>query len=282
MPENTSLVSVIIPCFNYGRFLNDAVNSILNQTYKNFEIIIINDGSTDKKTLEILQNFNNKPKTRVIHIPNQGVCVARNTGIKQAKGKYILPLDADDRVGETYLEKAVKILDINENIGIVSCKARFFGAKFWMDPLINKFNFPKILLQNTLGNSSVFRKSDWDKVNGYNENMKSGWEDYNFWLSIISLNKDVYFLPETLYFYRQHFKLKSRNNSFDINTQKNIYMQIINNNKKLYLDNIDFVFKNIIDLNEEMRCKNRYIKVLIISFGLFILIDIFIFMLIRN
>ena len=90
MQEEKPKVSVIMPCFNQGKFVDGAVNSVLNQTYQNFEIIIINDGSTDKKTNEILKNYK-KPKTRVIHTKNQGPCIARNIGINAAQGEYILP-----------------------------------------------------------------------------------------------------------------------------------------------------------------------------------------------
>ena len=279
MLSNSPKVSVIIPCYNYGKFLDKAVNSILDQTFQDFEIIIVNDGSTDKETLDVLKNYQ-KPKTKVITIENQGVCVARNTGIELANGEYILPLDADDEVGRTYLEKAVKILDENSNVGIVCCKARFIGSKFWMDPFLNGYKFPDILLFNTIGNSSVFRKSDWKIAGGYNKVMKNGWEDYNFWLSIIALKRDVRFIPEPLFLYRQHFKIKSRNNSFNLQTKKNIYLQIVKNHEKFYQENIDSVYEGIIDLMEDSITKRQTINRLkAVSFFLAIFSTLAMFML---
>ena len=91
-------VSVIIPCYNQGRYLDDAITSVLVQTYQNFEILIVDDGSTEPETIEILQDYQ-QPKTRIIRTENQGVATARNLGIAQAQGTYILPLDADDKIG---------------------------------------------------------------------------------------------------------------------------------------------------------------------------------------
>ena len=113
-------VSVVIPCYNQGAFIDDAVNSVLAQTFSDFEIIIVNDGSTDATTNALLERYS-RPKTTVIHTENQGVCAARNTAIKAAAGKYILPLDADDKIEPTYLEKAVNVFDNHPETGVVWC-----------------------------------------------------------------------------------------------------------------------------------------------------------------
>jgi glycosyltransferase involved in cell wall biosynthesis len=99
-----SKVSVIMPCYNQGQYIDEAVDSVLTQTYQNYEIIIVNDGSTDEFTNEKLKNYN-KPKTQVIHTANQGLSAARNNGIHASNGEFILPLDADDKIANTYLER---------------------------------------------------------------------------------------------------------------------------------------------------------------------------------
>ena len=95
-------VSVIIPCYNQGAYLNEAVESILAQSYRDFEIIVVNDGSTDEETNRLLSGYD-RQQTRVLHTENQGLSSARNNGIREAQGEYILPLDADDRIDPTYL-----------------------------------------------------------------------------------------------------------------------------------------------------------------------------------
>jgi len=99
----------------------------LAQTFDDYEIIIVNDGSSDSETNGILSDYH-MPKTRVIHTDNQGLAAARNNGIAVAGGEFILPLDADDRIGPSYMEESVKVLDATGDIGIVYCKAQLFGA----------------------------------------------------------------------------------------------------------------------------------------------------------
>jgi len=131
MSELSPTVSVIVPCYNQGIYLDEAIQSVLGQTYQDFEIIIVDDGSDDGLTgltNDLLRDYRRK-RTRVIRTENRGVVSARNTVISHARGKYILPLDADDRIGSEYLEKAVKILDDNPDTGIVYCEVEFFGER---------------------------------------------------------------------------------------------------------------------------------------------------------
>jgi len=195
------IVSVIMPCFNQGQFIEEAVESVIAQTFAPVEIIVINDGSTDEETVRLLKHYQ-KPNMSVIHTENQGPSAARNIGIQQAKGQYILPVDADDRIAPTYLEKAVPILESQPDVGIVSTQAELFGEKtgsFDLPP----YQFPDILLGNMIFNSSLYRKVDWEKVGGYNKNMVWGWEDYDFWLAILELGTEVFCIPEVLYFHRE-------------------------------------------------------------------------------
>ena len=201
----TEKVSVIVPVYNVlPCYIEEALDSALASTYQNKEIIVVNDGSTSKETLSFLKNYNN-PKVKIINQINMGLAEARNTGIKNATGKYILPLDADDKIEPTYIEKAVKIIDSKKKIGIVYCEADMFGAinKKWDLP---KFKIKKMLKHNCIFCTALFRKSDWEKVGGYKRIMKYGWEDYEFWLSLIELNLKVYRIPEVLFHYRQHEK----------------------------------------------------------------------------
>jgi glycosyltransferase involved in cell wall biosynthesis len=191
-------VSVIIPCFNQGEFVDEAVDSILAQTFQDFEIIVVNDGSTDNFTIEKLNSYA-KHKTKVIHTTNQGLAAARNNGIRVSVGNYIL--DADDRIGNTYIEKAVEILDENKNIGILYCEAEFFGEKTdeWELPAYSFFEF---LNENQIFCSAFYRRVDYNKTDGYDSNLIYGWEDWDFWLSLIERGVEVFRIPETLFYYR--------------------------------------------------------------------------------
>jgi glycosyltransferase involved in cell wall biosynthesis len=197
-------VSVIIPCFNHGHYIHDAIDSVLNQTFQNFEIIVVNDGSTDPQTNEILKKIQH-PKIKVLHTSNQGLASARNNGIREAQAPIILPLDSDDKIDSSYLRKACDTMKERYDIGIVTCNASFFGAKAgnW---ILHDYSEKKILFENVIFSASFFWRHDWEKVKGYNPNMTSGWEDWDFWLSIISLNRAVFRIPECLFRYRIHSK----------------------------------------------------------------------------
>ena len=122
------LVSIIVPVYNAAPFLLETLDSILCSTYRPIEVVMVDDGSTDD-SLIIAQNFcANHPECHVISQPNQGVSTARNSAIRHAKGTYILPVDADDKIADTLIEKAVEVLKNNDNIRAVGCRARMFGA----------------------------------------------------------------------------------------------------------------------------------------------------------
>lgn len=203
MPKNTRapLVSVIIPCYNSGATLEEAVASALKQTYSQVEIIIVDDGSTDDFTRDLLRSYL-RPKTAIYHIPHSGPAQARNFAIAKARGKYILPLDADDRIHPRYLEKAVPVMEKNERIGIVYCRAQFFGGRSgeWVLP---RYSLENILVDNPIFNTALFRKKAWEQVGGYNVNMTHGMEDYDFWLSLIEQEKcRVHRINQVLFYYR--------------------------------------------------------------------------------
>jgi len=193
-------VSVVIPCFNQGSYLQEAVDSVLAQTFQDFEILVVDDGSTDMETVKILEDYG-WPKARVIRTENQGLSAARNTGIREAQGVYILPLDADDKIGKGYLEDAVRVLDRHPEIGIVYCEASYFGVRGgrWELP---EYSLDKILNHNLIFCSALFRKVDWEAVGGYNVNMVYGWEDWDFWLSLIHRGLKVYRIPKIHFYYR--------------------------------------------------------------------------------
>lgn len=242
MDNHEIIVSVIIPCFNHGIYLDEAVNSVLAQTFQKFEIIIINDGSTDAYTNELLTTYI-KPKTRVINTENRGLAHARNLGISEANGKYILPLDADDKIAKTYLEKAVDILS-NSSVGIVYCMAEYFydsglEAIKWELP---EYSISSMLIDNIIFCSALFRKSDWAKSNGYDPNL-GALEDYDFWLSLIELGLSVFRIEEVLFHYRQRPNSMIHSISPEMDIRNRAY--IVKKHSKLYRDNYDLLYDEI-------------------------------------
>lgn len=241
------LISVIIPCFNYGRFIQETIDSVINQTYKNWEIIIVDDGSTDELTLNLLHKLNDEKFIRVKFIENGGPSKARNIGIKEAKGDIILPLDADDMIHQDYMSSAMELFKNKEDLGIVYCRASFFGKRSgeWKLP---KYKFPNILLGNCIFVTSFFYKKDWELVGGFNETFLDEWEDYDFWLKLIALGRSVYQIDKILFYYRKGHESRA------IKKEKELiplYEKIYLNNKDLYEQNVGFILKTYLELREE-------------------------------
>lgn len=233
-------VSVIIPCYNQGKYLEDALASLYKQTFQDLEIIIINDGSTDnsQKIIDKIEH----PKVIKIHQTNKGVASARNEGIKRASGEYILPLDADDKIAPTYIEKALYHMEKNPNLGIVYCEAELFGQKTkkWKLP---PYTLLDMLKANCIFCTALFKKADWEAVGGYREQQESFWEDYDFWLSLIERGREVFQIPEALFYYRQ-YEQTSRSKETNADALKT-FGNVINNHPKLYLDNLPLMLQNI-------------------------------------
>ena len=193
------LISVIVPCYNQAQYLDECLQSVLNQTYQDWECIIVNDGSPDN-TEEIAKNWVEKD-ARFIYLSkeNGGLSSARNAGIKIAKGEWILPLDADDKIGNQYLELAEK--EFEKDYTVIYCEAELFGNE------IGKWHLPEFSLENLAKKNCIFcsafyKKEDWKKVNGYDINMIYGLEDYEFWISLLKNKNTVKKLPQTLFYYR--------------------------------------------------------------------------------
>jgi glycosyltransferase involved in cell wall biosynthesis len=195
------MISIIIPCYYQAQYLEEAVNSVISQTYDYWECIIVDDGSPDDTEEVYTKNWPDDIRIKYLKKENGGLSDARNAGIAIANGKYILPLDADDKIGREYLADAVVVLEKNDDIKIVYADAEFFGGKSGKWEL-EEFNLDKFLLYNQIYCSALFRKSDYEKTVGYNKNMKYGFEDWDFWLSIIETGGQVYKIPKTLFYYR--------------------------------------------------------------------------------
>lgn len=238
------LVSIIVPCYNQANYVAETIESAIKQTYKNIEIVCIDDCSKDNSS-DIIQSYAEKYENiSFIQLDtNRGVCFARNTAINSCSGEYILPLDADDIIDKTYVEKAVQIMEEKPEIGIVYCDARVFGTKNkkWKLPEFDKNN---IIFENCIFNSAMFRKKDFISCGGYNQNMSCGCEDWDFWLALIEKGVKVYKIEEELFYYRKT-KKESRTD-LTKNYQDEILKNIFDNHMDLYIKTQEFynrVFK---------------------------------------
>ena len=196
------ILSVIIPCYNHGQYLQEAIDSILAYKDQPIEIIIIDDGSTDPYTIHKIEELKNLG-LKVIQQKNSGLAKTRNAGIAIAKGKYILPVDADNKIKVAYIEKALKLLEANI-CDIVYAKPHFFGdvtddRKF----TVRQFIGTDLIFGNYIDACAIYKKEVWIKNNGYDAMMPfKGVEDWEFWLSSYFNRFRFHFIDEELFDYR--------------------------------------------------------------------------------
>lgn len=226
-------VSVITTCYNDGKYLQACVDSVKEQTYSNIEHIIINDGSTDVNTLEILKKITLASKLKVIHTTNQGVCKARNQAIISSKGEYILPLDSDDVISPEFIELAVKELNKDNEVKLVATNYKLFG-RINKTVFLEEYSIEKLIGHNMFVVSTMFRRKDFDIAGGFNKNMNKGLEDWDFWISIMKNGGKVKKLENINFYYRIKPVAESRNIHSAIKNHSHLRRQMWENHKELY------------------------------------------------
>jgi len=254
MYSNT-LISIIIPCYDDAKYIEQSVYSALNQTYPNKEIIVVDDGS-NIETKVILKKL--EPNiAKLITQENQGQSTARNVGIKEAKGDYILVLDSDDYFDATFSEKAIAVFLENMEIKIVTCYANRIHIENETD--VFKPQGGKIkdfLLYNCAMGSAMFRKFDWEEIKGYDQKMRQGFEDWEFYIRLLKKRGIAYVIPEPLFNYRlRNNSTTSKANIIKYELLKYIYCK----HKDLYLTNYELFTTHLlsrIEREEAERIKN--------------------------
>ena len=181
----TPVVSVVIPCYNLGAYIEEAIASVFAQTFTDYEIIIVDDGSTDNITHAILKKLESThPELKVFYKSNSGLAQTRNYGIERSKGEFIVCLDADDVLEPEYLEQTYQALESDKSgkYSFVTTWLKEFGVRenIWRT---SDYSLIAILQTNVVHAASMFRKSVWKEVGGYKTMVAQGYEDWDFWLS---------------------------------------------------------------------------------------------------
>jgi glycosyltransferase involved in cell wall biosynthesis len=192
-------VSVVIPCFNDRDFLLDAVASVERHATDESELIVVNDGSTERRTLEILAGLRGLGY-RVVDQANAGLSAARNAGIERARGRYVLPLDADNRIGPGFLGPAVVHLDSHPESGMVYGDRQLIGwrtGKVRVPP----FDLGAVLRSNYIDACAVIRREVWEACGGYDTKL-TGLEDWDFWLGAARRGWRFHHLGDVVFDYR--------------------------------------------------------------------------------
>lgn len=195
-------LSVVIPCYNHGSYLEDALGSLPSKDELDYEVIIVDDGSEDPFTREKINELKGRGYAILSH-PNHGLGYSRNAGIASAAGEYILPLDADNKMITGGIQKAIALLD-QGRADIVYGKPSFFGEDIAERKFVPKpFDGDALFIGNYIDACAVFRKSVWTQLGGYDEHMPfQGNEDWEFWLRAHVQGFRFHYLDEYCYDYR--------------------------------------------------------------------------------
>jgi glycosyltransferase involved in cell wall biosynthesis len=226
------LLSIVIPYYNMGKWIDETIDSIYKSSYKNIEIIIVNDGSNDPASNSKLTTLQADQRITIINQTNSGLAEARNIGAMTAKGDYLAFLDGDDKVAVNYFEKAIDILSSKNNVYFVGSWVHYFEGSDQIWPGFTPE--PPYLLYHNMINSSglVYKRNQFIEAGLNDRNFVYGMEDYD---SVINLVKNGFkgvVIPEVLFYYRVRKNSMARN--FNINNKSYLYQLLANKHREYY------------------------------------------------
>ena len=204
-PARTSFV---ITCHNLGAYLEEALASLFAQTDQDFDVIVVNDGSTDGATCRLLADLA-RPRTTVVHTERRGLPGARNLGARHAAGTFLCMVDADDVLEPEYLERSAAVLTASGDLGFASHWLRAFGDEQW-EWTPTDCGFPALLHANTLNGAALMRRAMFEQLGGFDESMVDGCEDWEFWIRAVEHGYRGVIIPEFLFRYRRRADSMSR------------------------------------------------------------------------
>lgn len=200
MDKQQPLVSVITPCYNQGKYLAEAIDSVLAQTYANWELLIVDDGSTDNSA-EVAKAYAEKDaRIHYIYQSNAGPSAARNHGVRESKGTYIQLLDGDNKLSARCVELAVEHMESHKETVVFYSRVRYFGVR--NDEFVIRWTgYADLLCQNSIDCCCMVRRTDFDSIGGFDEQMR-GYEDWEFFIRLLYGRPNVYQHPDVLFYYR--------------------------------------------------------------------------------
>lgn len=227
--DKLPIVSIVVPCFNLAKYLPETLNSVLHQSYTQWECIIVDDGSSDDSAAIAKIYASRDDRFKLISLENGGVSRARNIGVDASQGDFILLLDADDIIMPHYIATAISAFEADPSLTIVYGKAERFGKQNSWD--LPDFSLGTMLARNCLYISCLFKKSDFVP---FDSTFKTGFEDWDFWLSILENNENpkVLRLPDLCFRYRT--RKSSRNTQVTEDVLDNIRQLLWEKHKGLY------------------------------------------------
>ena len=194
------IISVICPCYNQDKFLGETIDSVLAQSLKNWEMIIVDDGSLDSSATIAQRYAQYNPRVKYVCQNNAGPSAARNHGVRESSGKYIFFLDADDIISPNYLQLGVSYMDAHPECVCFFTEVEYFGEKTGLTN-VKYMGYKNQLCQSSLWCCGLMRRADFDRIGGFDENMK-GFEDWELYIRLLYNHDNIYIYPKPLFYYR--------------------------------------------------------------------------------
>lgn len=204
--NSNPMVGIVMPCFNMGGYIGEALESLANQTFQDFTLVVVDDASTDQETTALLKTLQPLHGTVVFEKKNLGLSAVRNKYMAAFDTKYVFSFDPDDTLEPTFLEESVRYLEANPDKAAVAVWLKLFGAETG----VTKFSedtakIPDMLITNNYLGSCVLRKQIFEDIGGYDTSDDfTGAEDYDFWLSALERGWSLGVIPKELFNYRKH------------------------------------------------------------------------------
>lgn len=231
VPFVKGLLSIVVPYYNTGKYIAETLESIYQTTYTNVEVVVVNDGSDDPYSIDIITSLQSKYQYRLVHQKNLGLPQARNTGLKNSNGEFIAFLDADDKIQKDFYKRAIDILHSYNNLSFVSCWVKYFDNAEGIWAAQNP-EPPFLLLHNMVNCGFVCRREDYLNF-GLNDSLfEYGMEDYDTNISLLKNGCRGVVIPEPLYYYRIHSQSMAR--GFNKTNQLYLYSLLAKKHSDFY------------------------------------------------
>mgnify|MGYP004645608971 FL=1 len=220
--KHLPLVSVVIPVYNMEAYLAETLRSVLASDYPAFEVVVMDDGSKDDSLAIARQFASADARVSVYTQPNAGACVARNQAITRTKGRYILPVDADNTISPDFIRKAVEVIESDDEVKVVAPRADFVGDRSgeWHLP---PFSLSLLARKNIMDTCALYRKVDWERVGGYCEEIVAR-EDWEFWIAMLKDGGKVVRLSEICL----HYRIRQQSKRVSDRSQKRHVVEVLN------------------------------------------------------
>ncbi len=252
------MVAVITPCFNQAQYLGDCLESLLQQSFTDWTCMVVDDGSTDD-SFQVAEGFASRDRRiACTRRENRGPSAARNQAITLTESEYILPLDADDRLAPSCLEKLLTSAAAHPRAKVVYASVQFFGS-LNQKMHLPEYSYAGLLRGNIIPVTGLYRRRDYLQTAGYDETMRTGWEDWDFWLSLLEPGDSVFRLDEALLYYRR--KPNSRNDSLSeqqaFELRRYIYRKHFEAYRDHFEDPVNLAYRVKMLEKEVRRLRNR-------------------------